>query len=88
MFGQSPYDERAFGFAFAALQCSMHGLRLMAERGLVSAADVWRVEQDVMNGIEIVPESTLTADGRATIVNTFRQIAETAATNWKDPPNA
>ena len=83
MFGESDHDKRDYGYAFGAFKGSAYLALVLAGRGLLSPLDAKEFRRQMMDGIDIVPSSQLSADGREAIEGTLGDIEMMAASNFK-----
>lgn len=83
LFGDSAEDKRDYGYAFGAFKGSAYLGLVMAGRGYLSPVDAREFRKQMLDGIEIVPSSQLSAAGRQAINEMFDSIEESALMNFK-----
>ena len=88
LFGESEYDMRDFGFAFAALKSSLYLARVQAAAGQLSLVDAEAHSRMVRDGLSIVPASQLSDAGRQAVEDTLGEIEVAAARKFKGYGNA
>ena len=83
LFGDSDTDRRDYGFAFGAFKGTAYLGLTMAARGDLSPVDARELGRQMRDGIEIVPGSQLSSDGRTAIEDMLKSIERTAEVNFK-----
>jgi len=86
IFGDSEEDKRDYGYAFAAFKGTLYLGLVLAGRGLLSPLDAKEFGRKVMDGIDFVPSSQLSADGRTLIEEALADIEMMASMNFKPQP--
>ncbi len=81
--GESDEDKRDYGYAFAAFKGSCYLALVLAGRGLLSPLDAKEFGEQMRDGIDIVPQSQLSAAGRAAIDETLSDIEMMPEMNFK-----
>lgn len=79
VFGESSDDQRDYGFAFAAFKGSLYLATVMAARGTLSKGDAEGFKEQMMHGIEIVPQEHMSPAARQVIVDSLDSIIRLAA---------
>jgi len=87
LFGDSDTDRRDYGFAFGAFKGAAYLGSVLAERGVLSATQAHEFGRQMLDGVEIVPNSQLSPDGLKAIEEMLASIVRSASENFKPGPS-
>ncbi|MDG5750028.1 hypothetical protein P8R33_02790 [Qipengyuania sp. XHP0211] len=84
LFGESSDDRRDRLLGIAGLTAGIHGLRILAERGLASSVDIQTSVDGVRAVLEMLPEGSLEQGQFDRLEKMFDQMISIARTRFEE----
>ena len=84
LFGESSDDRRDRLLSIAGLTAGIHGLRILAERGLASSVDIQTSVDGIRAVLELLPEGSLEQGQFDRLETMFDQMISIARTRFEE----
>ena len=84
LFGESSDDRRDRLLGIAGLTAGIHGLRILAERGLASSVDIQTSVDGIRAVLELLPEGSLEQGQFDRLETMFDQMISIARTRFEE----